>query len=266
MKKVVKVLCCVALCFSFCGCFTKLYTRDIVNGIECENCKSVTDIASLTYNVENVMNSVDAVKIDYTLTNTKKTFNIYFEAITKEKRIDWDLYAKTNIDGKDILFYFKDTKFYFIYPNNGANVILKDDITTLVAEAELTLDELNATYNKNNLENMFTGDKLSGFDFEAIREKGTYVTNKDGTYTINFVGEDGLKWQIDISSDYLVSEIRCKAINFNSTMTFDYPDNLSITYPMGLDFLTLDIKEAKDVLKVDSFAEVFDEDLKEKSE
>lgn len=268
MKKIVKLLTLgiigVTTCFSFTGCFSTLYTREGKNTISetCNDCVSVSDIKTLTYNVENTMKKVGAVKGVYNLTNTKDTYEVTFDMIIKEKRQDWDLYAITYYKEKDITIYFKDKKFYIIYPNNGANLIMKDSLENLVDEAEKSLDELNATYDKENLSDMMLGNKLEGFEFELIREKGTYVDNGDGTYILKFE-KNGLNWEYDIASNYLIKEVRCQAINFNSKMELEYPENISITYPMGLDFLTVDIEEVKEILEIDTFAEILDEDLKE---
>jgi len=268
MKKVVKLLVCLVICFSVSGCFSfsNVYTRNSTNELgACKDCVSVISIEGLVDNVEKTMKKVNAVSGNYELINTKQTFNVSFDAITKNKRIDWDLYAKTVSDNKEISIYFKDKNFYIIYPNNGANVILKDKVTNLVTEFKSSLDALNATYNKENFENMLTGDKLEGFDFVGMRQNATYVVNEDGSYIIKY-NENDLEWELDISNQYLITQIRCKAINFNSTLNITYPKTLSITYPMGLDFLTLDIDEVKELLEVDSFAQIIDKDLKEKND
>lgn len=268
MKKIAKVITLsligIATCFSFTGCFSTLYTREGKNTIKdtCEDCVAVTNIENLVDNVENTMKKVGAVKGTYSLTNTKDTYEVTFDIVIKEKRKDWDLYAITYYKEKDITIYFKDKKFYIIYPNNGANLIMKDSLENLVAETEKSLEKLNATYDKENLSNMMLGDKLEGFEFDLIREKGTYVDNKNGTYTLKFTKND-LEWEYDVASNYLIKEIRCEAVNFNSTMKIEYPENLSITYPMGLDFLTVDIEEVKEILEIKTFAEIIDEDLKE---
>ena len=263
MKKAMKVLICLLMCFSFTGCFSSLYTRSANNDLDevCKECKNVTNIEILVDNVENSMRQVNAIRGNYQLNNTKGTYDITFDIIAKEKRIDWDLYAKVNYDDKDITLYFKNQKFYIIYPNNGANVIIKDSIKNLFIEAEDSLEKLNATYNKDNLNNLMMGDKLEGFNFQGMKETATYTKNKNDTYTITYK-ENGLEWQYDISENYLIVETRCKAENFDSTLTFDYPNNLSIVYPMALDFLTIDIDEVKDLLDVDSFAEIIDGDEK----
>lgn len=265
MKKIAKVLSCLAMIFALTGCFSDIYTRTNTNNFtECSECVNPTNITTLVSNVETMMRKVGAINGSYELTNTKDTYKIEFETIVKDKRVDWDLYAKTMYKNKEILIYFKDQKFYIIYPNNGANVIIKDDIVDLVEEAEDTLKKLNATYNEENLEDMLVGDKLTGFNFEGMKESATYVVNSNGTYTITYV-ENSLEWQYDISSNYLITETRCSANNFNSTLIFNYPSELSITYPMGLDFLTVDIEDVKKLLEIDSFAELIDEDLKEET-
>ena len=263
MKKIIKVLTCFAMCFSFTGCFSSLYSRNTTNNIEstCNSCKEVNNIDALVDNLEYMMNKVNAVKGTYSLTNTKQTFNVNFEAITREEKVDWDLHATTNINDKDVTLYLKDEKFYVIYPNNGANVILKDNITDLVKEAEDTLDKLNATYQKDNLHNIMLGDKLEGFVFDDYREKATYTSNSNGTYTMYF-GDSSLEWEFDITSNFLISEARCEARNFTSVLKITYPQDLTINYPMGLDFLTVDIADVKKILEIESFAELIDEDLK----
>ena len=271
MKKVAKILTisslALATCFSSTGCFANVYSRKGDNKIEqtCSDCKPVTDIVSLSDNVEKTMKKVGAIRGTYKITNTKDTYNISFDMVLKDKRENWDLYAKTNFKDKDITIYFKDKKFYLIYPNNGANLIMKDSILNLVEETEKTLDKLNATYTKESLKDMMMGDKLEGFDFEDIKSTGSYVVNSDGTYTITLV-KDSLTWEYDISSNFLIKETRCSAENFNSVLKFEYPESLSITYPMGLDFLTVDIEDVKEILEIETLAEIIDEDLKNNNE
>lgn len=271
MRKVAKFLAVGVLTlvtfFSSSGCFSSIYTRKGENKIEqtCSDCQAVTDIITLVDNIEKTMKQAGAIKGTYKLTNTKDTYDISFDIVLKEKRENWDLYAKTYFKEKDITLYFKDKKFYLIYPNNGANLIMKDSIAKLVVETEQSLDKLNATYDKDNLKNMMMGDKLEGFDFVAIKETGSYVKNSDGTYTIQFV-KNSLNWEYDVSSNFLVKEIRCNAENFNSILKFEYPESLSITYPMGLDFLTVDIEEVKEILEIETLAEIIDEDLKNDKE
>lgn len=264
MKKVTKILACLAMCFSFTGCFASIYTRKGGNDIEsvCSNCLNVDNIKSLSTNVQNVMRKVNALEGSYTLTNTKDTYNLTFDILVKEKREDWDLYAQTYFKEKNITVYLKDEKFYVIYPNNGANIIMKDTLDNVSEEIRKTLDKLNASYDRENLEDILTGDRLEGFDFETIEKNGTYVKHQDGTYTITFNKED-TEWQYDIASNYLITQVRGKADNYTSSLSFTYPENLSITYPMGLDFLTVNVEEIKEILDVETLAEIIDEDLKE---
>ena len=263
MKKITKILTCLAMCFSFSGCFSKVYNRNANNTLTITNeFQTVNDINSLVSNVELMMKKVNGVSGSYTLTNTKDTYVIEFDAITKSKRINWDLSAKTSIDDKEIKMYVKDQKLYLIYPHNGANVILKDDVKDMVVEAKDTLDKLNATYDKENFENIVMGDKLEGLDFSALKEKATYVINDDASYTLTFVDNE-LVWEYDITTNYLIKEVRCTAINFNSRLVLNYPNQVIVNYPKGLDFLTLDIEDVKSVLEIDSFAQLIDEDLNE---
>ena len=144
-----------------------------------------------------------------------------------------------------------------VNPNNGANVILKDSMTNVIGETKTTLENLNAQYNEENLENLLTGDKFEGFDFEMMKNQGTYVT-KDSVYTIT-LENNGLTWEYDIDkNNYLIVETRCQGDGFNSVLKLNYPKQLSITYPMGLDFLTMNIEDVKDILKVDSFSELLE--------
>ena len=263
MKKIVTVIACLILCLSLGGCFDKMYTRTDYNTIKCDNCVTVTNIESLVSNIEKTMNDVSVVRLDYTLVNTKTTFNAKIDIIAKDKRINWDMFAIVNFEETDINIYLKDGKLYVIYPHNGANVILKDDLKKFVKEAETSLNLLNATYDKENLEDFMLGDKLSGFNFDNLKESASYNKNSDGTYLMTYQ-EPNITWEADFTSNYLTKELRASAENFTSVLKFDYPDELTIKYPMGLDFLTLNIEEVKEILKVDSFAEVIDKDLKSK--
>ena len=253
------------MCFSLTGCFTSIYTRTATNDLPdvCQECKKVNEIDELVDNIKIMMNKVQVMGGEYLLSNTKHTYEITFEAITKDKKLNWDLYATANYNDKEVNIYFKNSKFYIIYPHNSANVIIKDKLENLVVEVEDTLDNLNATYSKDNLDELVLGSKLSGYHFEAMRENGTFTKNNDGSYLIKF-HENELEYEYEITSNYLVKESRCKAINFDSVFTFEYPKEVSITYPMGLDFLTTNIKEVKGVLEIDSFAELLDESLKNK--
>lgn len=265
MKKITKILTCITMCFSFSGCFSSVYSRNATNKIEsvCSDCKTVDSTESLVSNVEKVMRKVNAVKGTYNLTNTKTSYLITFDMITKEQKLNWDMVAKGKYDDKEISLYLKDSKFYVVYPNNGANVILKDDLTNMVIEIESTLDALNATYDKENLNDIITGDKLAGLNLEKLKEEASYVLNSDKTYTVTY--SDGtVTWEYKISSNYLIKEIKASADNFTSVLTFEYPKTVNIEYPNGLDFLTLDIEDAKRLLEVDNFAYLIDPDLKDK--
>lgn len=263
MKKIGKISGLLLICLLFTGCFSSVFTRKATNPIEvCKDCVEPENIEELIDNIEFAMNKINAIKGTYELTNTVNTYNIEFDLLTKGKRENWDVYAKSYYNDKAITIYFKDAKFYVIYPNNGANVILKDSLKSLVKETQTTLEKLNATYNKENLENLITGDKMAGFNFEGMKESATYSSNEDGTYAITY-NENGLVWEYVIDVNYLIRETRCVGATFHSILKFEYPKTLDITYPMGLDFLTLDIDEVKDILKVDSFAQVLDENLKD---
>lgn len=261
MKKFIKVMICLLMCFSFGGCFNKMYKRTTKNTIECQDCMVVNNMETLMDNVEKTMDSVDGVKLDYTLVNTKETFKASFDMITTGERRNWDVFSKIHFGDTDMNAYLKDGKLYVIYPHNGANVVLKDDLKAFVNETQDSLDLLNANYDKDNLEEFMLGDKLAGFYFDNLKEKGTYIKNSDGSYLITYK-ENDLVWEMDVSSKYLFKEVRCSAENFVSVLKFEYPSEVSIEYPMGLDFLTLNIEEAKEVLKVDNFAQIFDKDLK----
>ena len=130
----------------------------------------------------------------------------------------------------------------------------------VLEEAETTLENLNAQYNKDKLEQYLTGDKLEGFDFNNMKEKGSYTLN-EGVYTIS-LEHNNLSWEYDIdSSTYLIVETRCSADTFSSVLKFNYPKELTITYPMGLDFLTMNIEDVKEILKVESFSELLQPDI-----
>ena len=172
MKKGVKILTCLAMCFSFSGCFSSLYQRSATNNIEtvCSSCKQVDGIETLVENIEKSMNKVNGISGTYDLTNTKSTFHFDFDVVTKDKKINWDLAAKGRQDDTEISLYLKDKKFYIVYPNNGANIILKDDLTKMVKEIEAAFDALNAAYDKDNLKSTVIGDKLEGFGLKEIKE------------------------------------------------------------------------------------------------
>ena len=265
MKKIAKVLTSLMMCFSVSGCVSNMYSRSASNNIEsvCSECANVESIESLIDNIEIMMNKVKGVSGNYTLTNTKTTYDVEFDIITKDKRLNWDLSAKISYNDKDVKLYLKDGKFYVVYPNNGANVILKDSLTTMVKEIEETLDTLDATYDKENLNEVITGDKLEGFNFDKLKTEGTYVKNSDGSYIVTYAN-DGVEWQYVVTSNYLVKEVRSEAANFTSVLNIEYPKSVGIEYLNGLDFLTLDIDDAKSLLGVDNFAYLIDPDLESK--
>ena len=262
MHKLFKTLMCVGMSLALMGCsINNIYSRSATNQIEsvCSNCKQVTNVSSLMENVEQVMGKVQAIKGNYELINTKETFEFSYSVITKDKKVNWELSADLKYGDTMIQFYARDKKFYVVYPYNGANVILKDDIQDMVVELEDTLDNLNATYDKDNLSEVVTGDKLAGLDFTLIKENGSYEF-ENGVYVITYVS-NGVVWELDISSNFLIKEIRSSASNFTSKAKFEYPETLTITYPNGLDFITLDIADAKNLLEIESFAQLIDPNL-----
>ena len=265
MKKSIKILTCLAMCFSFSGCFSSVYQRKATNNIEtvCSSCKRVNDIESLVENVEKVMNNVSGISGTYDLANTKSTFHFDFDIVTKDKKIDWDLAARGRQDDTEISLYLKDKKFYAVYPNNGANIILKDDLTKMVKEIEKTFDALNATYDRDNFKATVIGDKLEGFGLEELKKKGTYQVNSDGSYTISYDNGDVL-WKYEITKNFLIEKVTSSAENFDSTLFIEYPKEVTIQYPNGLDFLTLNIEDVKKLLEVDNLAHIVDPDLKKK--
>ena len=76
--------------------------------------------------------------------------------------------------------------------------------------------------------------------------------------------KDDVEWNYYITSNFLISKITSRASNFTSSLTLEYPKTITIEYPNGLDFITLDIDDAKKLLEVDNFAHLIDPDLKEK--
>ena len=256
MNKFFKVLTTAFMAFSLSGCMSTLYSKSATNNFN-DTSKTVTveTIDNLVDNVSLMTNKTNALTGTYQLTTNTETYKIEFNAITPQKRIDWNLYAKASVKGKVVSVYLKEGKLYVIYPNNGANVILKDSMTNVIKEAETTLRNLKAQYNEENLENLLIGDKLEGFDFEMMKEKATYEVKTD-KYVITLENA-GLVWEYDVDpSTYLIKETRCKGEGFNSVLKFSYPKELTITYPMGLDFLTMNIEDVKKVLEVDSFSEL----------
>lgn len=239
-----------------------MYSRSATNSLNvCENCKTVDGASTLVDNIEKAMNNVNAVKGSYVLKNTKKTYEFTFDIITKDKKINWDVAARGSFDSKEVSFYLKDKKFYIVYPNNGANIILKDDLTKMVKEIDETLDIMDASYNKKELESIITGSKLSGIDFETIKEHASYQVNSDKTYTVTHTSGT-TKFEYIITSNFLIKSMIVTADNFTSTLNLEYPENVKIEYPNGLDFLTLNIEDTKKLLEVDNFAQVIDPDLK----
>jgi hypothetical protein len=207
MKKITKVfslgILALVTCFASTGCFASLYTRKGENKIEqaCTDCKPVTDIFSLVENIEIMMKKVGVIKGNYKLTNTKGTYDISFEAVLANKRENWDVHAKTTYNDKNIEFYTKNKKFYLIYPNNGANLIMKDSLDNLVVETKSTLDNLNVTYDKENLKDLIMGDKLEGFDFEIIKTNASFVQNEDSTYSIRYL-KDSLVCEYVVTNNF----------------------------------------------------------------
>ena len=229
MKKLFKVLGCLVLCLIFGGCFNKMYTRTATNEITCKNCTQVTNVVSLLDNVEKTMNNVSGISFEYVLTNTKKTFTFNADMITNGKRVNWDFKGSVKYDDISLDMYLKDKKLYVVYPHNGANIVMKDSMENFVIEAKESLELLNATYDKENFEEFMLGDKLSGLHFDILKEKATYVKNGDGSYLLRYNEED-VSWEMDITPNYLIKEIRNSASNFNSRMVFSYPKELKIEY------------------------------------
>ncbi|MBR3891646.1 MAG: hypothetical protein IKJ30_06230 [Bacilli bacterium] len=258
MNKILKGVMTALMTFSLTGCFSTIYTKEASNDFsDTSKCVEVTNVDTLVDNTKNMMNKTNALTGTYTLTTNKQIYNLEFNAITNEKRIDWNLYAKTTIQDKAISVYLKEQKLYIIYPNNGANVILKDTMVNVVKEAKTTLQNLKAQYNEENLENLLMGNKLEGFDFQMMKDKGSYVLNGD-IYTLT-LENNGLVWEYDIDKNtYLIEETRCTGEGFNSVLKFNFPKKISITYPMGLDFLTMNIEDVKEILEVTSFSELLE--------
>lgn len=256
MNKICKAFLTVCMSFSLTGCFSALYTKTAANDFSDKSaCVEVNDIDNLVDNVENMMYKTNALTGTYRLYTSKQNYSLEFNAITNEKRVDWYLYAKTTMQGKQVSVYLKDQKMYVIYPNNGANVILKDSMENIVKEAKTTLENLNAQYNKEKLENYLLGGKLEGFDFDMMKDIGTFEKKAD-KYTITLT-HNNLTWEYDVTLDtFLIVETRCSGEGFNSVLNFNYPKEISITYPMGLDFLTMNIEDVKEILKIDSFSEL----------
>ena len=263
MKKIFKAITCAAMCLSLSGCLSEVYHRSAENNIEevCSDCAVVANTETLVSNVEKVMRRVGGIRADYTLTNTKSTYNLAFDLILKDEKINWEGAAVANYGDIEVSLYMKDKKLYVVYPHNGANVILKDEMVKTVEELDLTLDTLNVQYDKELLEEIVIGDKFAGFGFDRLSQGATYVENENNTYTI-FYRSGGIDWEYDISSNFLITEIRSSANNFTSKLVVEYPEKLTIEYPNGLDVLTLNIEDAKRLLEIDNFANLLDPDTK----
>ena len=263
MKKSLKVISCLVLCFSLTGCMSNAYKRSAENNIAsvCTSCKNVETIDDLVDNVVLQMNTVNAIKGTYSLTNTKNTYSASFEMITKENRAEWDVYAKANMNDKDVTIYAKNGKLYITYPKNGANLVIKDTYENFLTEMLDSMDKLKATYDKEDFKKLFTGKKLDGLKFDYIRENGSYVKLPDNSYKVTFI-ENDLEKEYLVTSNFLLKEYKCTGANFSYTIAVEYPSEVTINYPMGLDFLTNNISSVKKVLDVDSFAELIDESLK----
>lgn len=261
MNKFLKMTMTLLMTLSLAGCMSATYTRSAENDFsDTASCVEVNELEDLVNNTHTMMYKTKGITGTYQLHTTKQDYELEFSAVTTDKRLNWSLYAKTVIDDKTINVYLKEQKMYVIYPNNGANVILKDSMSNVVSEAKSTLENLNAQYNQDNLENLLTGDKFEGFDFEMMKEKGSY-TLSDGTYTLT-LENNGLVWEYDINAQtYLIEETRCTGEGFNSVLKISYPKKISITYPMGLDFLTMNIEDVKSILEIDSFSDLLQSNI-----
>lgn len=237
MKKIIRYL-VVLLCFiSLSGCTTT----------SSNNIKVMYDGPNKEENVllgvKNSVNQVNNFKFNGNILVDNTNYEIEGKAILKDNIASSIIFIKMN----NIEIYLKDKHVYIGYMYGNTNIILKDDLDIFLEELALILNSKGIKCEIDKVRDFVYNKGISDLDFS----KFNYLGKQEGKYIVG----DSL-FKLELNSKYLPSKFNFNKDKIKMNFDIDY-SKTSINIPVGYDIFPLSIGQVKNLLRVDSLADLF---------
>lgn len=239
MKKIISIFLLVIGIFSIGGCSSKTVVTDVSSLVYLDNSNN----KNIAYNLSMVAKEIKSVNFSGDLIIKGKKYNFSGEAIIKETIENSLIHIKFNNNN----FYLKNGNVYLSYFYNNTNVIIKDDIDSVVKETIALLKDKGVKCNESKIYDILKNKNIEAIDYEKLSEKLVKLENGFGIYYKNL--------KANLNDKYLLTSVSYSKKDFLINVNFGYSP-VSIKVPLGYDLINMNVDSIKDLLKIDNISEL----------
>jgi hypothetical protein len=239
MKKIISIFLLVIGIFSIGGCSSKAVVTDVSSLVYLDNSNN----KNIAYNLSMVAKEIKSVNFSGDLIIKGKKYNFSGEAIIKETIENSLIHIKFNNNN----FYLKNGNVYLSYFYNNTNVIIKDDIDSVVKETIALLKDKGVKCSESKIYDILKNKNIEAIDYEKLSEKLVKLENGFGIYYKNL--------KANLNDKYLLTSVSYSKKDFLINVNFGYPP-VSIKVPLGYDLINMNVDSIKDLLKIDNISEL----------
>jgi len=207
------------------------------------NYKEIRNNKDVIYNLKTGINELNGFKFNMIVNVKNEEYSLSGKVIlgeTIEKSVINISYGKNNL-------YFKNGKVYISYYYNNTNVIIKDSLDNYIEEVAASLEKKGIKVNRDDIFDVIKSKSFNDVNFDVLSE---YVYSNNGEYGVSYDGCVML-----LNNKYLPSSIRYEKSDVEVNVDFNY-DKVSIHIPWGYNLFTIDIKDIKELLRVDNISDL----------
>lgn len=239
MKKVSRIFLLFFMMFALVGCNKEATVSNVINTSYID----VKDANDVIYNTKLASNGIKGINFDGVIEVKGKEYALTGKIILGETIYD----SIINVNYKKNSLYVKNGKVYLSYYYNNTNVIVKDSLDNFMEEVFSLLDSKNIKYNKEQIVDIIKNKTLNDVDEYKLTK---YIINEGKEYSFKYK-----KYDISLNDKYLVKNLSYNNSKVKVSLNFNY-DKVSIRIPLGYDILTINIKDLKELLKIDNVSDL----------
>lgn len=224
--------------FAFNGCSNATIVSNNSNVVY----RDVNSKEDLIYNMKESLENINGFNFNLTLTIKDKTYDFNGKVILKDTIEN----SIININYGDNSLYLKNKNVYLSYRYNNTNVIVKDSVEAFTNEVCSILHSKDKKCNSDKVLEIIKTKTLNDINYEKLADL-LYVNTQEIVYK---------DLNASLSRDYRVTNIEYNNNHFKIEANLNY-DKVSISVPIGYDLITMQIKDIKDLLKVEDLLKLF---------
>lgn len=239
MKRIIKVFLLVVGIFAFGGCNSNKAVTDVSSLVYLDS----SNKENIAYNLSLVARELKGVKFDATVVVKDKQYKFNGEIIIKDSIEN----SVVHINYKDNNLYLKNGNVYLSYMYKNTNVIVKDSVENYIGEIVTLLENKGIKCNEEKINEAIKNKNLDDLNFYNIGDK---IEKHDNGYVIEY---KDTKTYLD--NNYLPVVFEWSKNDLTIDVNFKYSP-VSISVPVGYDLVDINIKEIKDLLRINSVSDL----------